>query len=135
MLKNSPVEITRDLIKNSEKLFHKLFPDGFLLVDTYDTLNAIKMIIKEGILPKGVRRDSGDLLYLSKKVREIRDKAGDFGYHSTKIMISGDLNENIIKELLKNKAPIDSFAVGTELCTSRDNPVLNGVYKMVATIV
>jgi nicotinate phosphoribosyltransferase len=117
------------------KEFHKLFPDGFLLVDTYDTLNAIKMIIKEGILPKGVRLDSGDLLYLSKKVREILDEAGDPGYHSTKIMVSGDLNENIIKELLKKKAPIDSFAVGTELCTSRDNPVLNGVYKMVATIV
>lgn len=115
------------------KEFHKLFPDGFLLVDTYDTLNAIKMIIKEGMLPKGVRLDSGDLLYLSKKVREILDEAGDLGYHSTKIMVSGDLNENIIKELLKNKAPIDSFAVGTELCTSRDNPVLNGVYKMVAT--
>jgi nicotinate phosphoribosyltransferase len=117
------------------KEFHKLFPDGFLLVDTYDTLNAIKMIIKEGMLPKGVRLDSGDLLDLSKKVREILDEAGDLGYHSTKIMVSGDLNENIIKELLKNKAPIDSFAVGTELCTSRDNPVLNGVYKMVATIV
>jgi len=50
-------------------------------------------------------------------------------------MVSGDLDENIIKELLKNKAPIDSFAVGTELSTSRDDPVLNGVYKMVATIV
>ncbi len=119
------------------KEFQKLFPDGYLLVDTYDTLNAIKMMIKEGILPKGVRLDSGDLLYLSKKIREMLDEAGDHdrGYHSTKIMVSGDLNENIIKELLRNKAPIDSFAVGTELSTSRDDPVLKGVYKMVATIV
>ena len=59
------------------KEFQKLFPDGYLLVDTYDTLNAIKMIIKEGILPKGVRLDSGDLLYLSKKIREMLDEAGD----------------------------------------------------------
>ena len=119
------------------KEFQKLFPDGYLLVDTYDTLNAIKMMIQEGILPKGVRLDSGDLLYLSKKIREMFDEAGDRDrdYYSTKIMVSGDLDENIIKELLKNKAPIDSFAVGTELSTSRDDPVLNGVYKMVATIV
>lgn len=117
------------------KEFQKLFPDGYLLVDTYDTLDAIKMIIKEGILPKGVRLDSGDLLSLSNKVRELLDEAGDPGYRTTKIMVSGDLNENIIKELIKNKAPIDSFAVGTELSTSRDDPVLNGVYKMVATIV
>lgn len=114
------------------KEFQKLFPDGFLLVDTYDTLNAIKMMIKEGILPKGVRLDSGDLLHLSKKVRKMLDSAEDISYKDTKIMVSGDLNEEIIRELLKNKAPIDTFAVGTELSTSRDNPVLNGVYKMVA---
>ncbi|HEU5120928.1 MAG TPA: nicotinate phosphoribosyltransferase, partial [Candidatus Nitrosocosmicus sp.] len=114
------------------KEFQKLFPDGFLLVDTFDTLNAIKMIIREGISPKGVRLDSGDLLYLSKKVREMLDAADDISYRNTKIMASGDLNENIIRELLKNNAPIDSFAVGTELTTSRDSPVLNGVYKMVA---
>ena len=114
------------------KEFQKLFPDGFLLVDTYDTLNAIKMIIKEGILPKGIRLDSGDLLHLSKKVRKMLDSAEDISYRDTKIMVSGDLNEDIIRELLKNKAPIDTFAVGTELSTSRDNPVLNGIYKMVA---
>jgi nicotinate phosphoribosyltransferase len=117
------------------KEFQKLFPDGFLLVDTFDTLNAIKMIIKEGILPKGVRLDSGDLLYLSKKVREMLDAAEDIRYRNTKIMVSGDLNESIIRELLSNKAPIDYFAVGTELSTSRDSPVLNGVYKMVAICV
>jgi nicotinate phosphoribosyltransferase len=114
------------------KEFQRLFPDGYLLVDTFDTLNAIKIIIEEGILPKGVRLDSGDLLYLSKKVREMLDAAEDTRYRNTKIMASGDLNESIIKELLKDKAPIDSFAVGTELSTSRDSPVLNGVYKMVA---
>ena len=114
------------------KEFQKLFPDGYLLVDTFDTLNAIRKIINEGILPKGVRIDSGDLLYLSKKVREMLDAAEDLGYKDTKIMVSGDLNESIIRDLLDNKAPIDTFAVGTELGTSRDSPVLNGVYKMAA---
>lgn len=114
------------------KEFQKLFPDGFLLVDTFDALNAIRMIIREGILPKGVRLDSGNLLYLSRKVREMLDCAEDLGYKNTKIMVSGDLNESIIRELLKNKAPIDTFAIGSELSTSRDNPVLNGVYKLVA---
>jgi nicotinate phosphoribosyltransferase len=115
--------------------FQKLFPESFLLVDTYDTLHAIELIIKEGILPKGVRLDSGDLLYLSKQVRKMLDEAKDSRYKNTKILASGDLDEQVIAELLENNAPIDAFAVGTELSTSRDNPVLNGVYKMVATIV
>ncbi|VFJ13862.1 hypothetical protein [Candidatus Nitrosocosmicus franklandus] len=79
-----------------------------------------------------MRIDSGDLLYLSKKVREILDAVGNTDYRNTEIMVSGDLNESIIKGLLENKAPIDSFAVGTELSTSRDSSVINCVYKLVA---
>ncbi|HXT83552.1 MAG TPA: nicotinate phosphoribosyltransferase, partial [Verrucomicrobiae bacterium] len=112
--------------------FHNVFPSSFLLVDTYDTLNAIRMIIRERIYLKGIRLDSGDLLYLSKEARKLLDETGDSNYLKVKIMASSDLNEYIIYDLVKNNAPIDIFAVGTELCTSRDDPAFNGVYKMVA---
>src|SRR6185437_12452406 len=102
------------------KQFHNIFPSSFLLVDTYDTLNAIRMIIRERLSPKGVRLDSGDLLYLSKETRKMFDEAIDSSYKNVKIMASSDLNEYIIEDLVKNNAPIDIFAVGTELCTSRD---------------
>lgn len=112
--------------------FHNIFPSGFLLVDTYDTLNAIRMIIKEKLSPKGIRLDSGDLLYLSKEARKLLDETEDSKYKNVKIMASSDLNEYIIDNLVKNNAPIDIFAVGTDLCTSRDDPAFNGVYKLVA---
>jgi nicotinate phosphoribosyltransferase len=66
---------------------------------------------------------------MSKTVRKLLDEAG---YTSTKIMASGDLNESAIYELLSKSAPIDSFGVGTELSTSRDDPALDGSYKLVA---
>jgi nicotinate phosphoribosyltransferase len=75
-----------------------------------------------------VRLDSGDLITLSKSVRRILDKAGK---KSVKIFVSGDLNEYLIEELLRKKAPIDAFGLGTELVTSKDAPALGGVYKMV----
>jgi nicotinate phosphoribosyltransferase len=109
--------------------FSHLFPSGFLLVDTYDSIKAIKKIIKLGIDVKGVRLDSGDLLSLSVKSRRLLDNAG---YTDTKIMVSGDLNEYLIQDLVSKNAPIDSFGVGTELSTSRDDPAMNGVYKLVA---
>ncbi len=109
--------------------FSKVFPDGLLLVDTYDTLAAVRKIVKHGIRAKGIRLDSGDLCELSVRSREILDKAG---YRDTVIMASGDLNEYIISELVKGNAPIDVFGVGTELTTSRDDPAMNGVYKLVA---
>jgi nicotinate phosphoribosyltransferase len=111
------------------KEFIKIFPEGFLLVDTYDSINAVKKIIQNKIKCKGLRLDSGDLLQLSKDIRKLLD---DEGYSSTKIMASGDLNEYIITDLKNKKAPIDLFGVGTELTTSRDEPVLNGIYKLVA---
>lgn len=109
--------------------FTQVFPDGLLLVDTYDTLAAVKKIVKHGIHAKGIRLDSGDLYELSIKTREILDNGG---YKDMVIMASGDLNEYIISDLIKRSAPIDLFGVGTELTTSRDDPAMNGVYKLVA---
>ena len=112
--------------------FQNSFPSSFLLVDTYDTINAVRMIIREKIPLKGIRLDSGDLLYLSKESRRLLDGETGSRYTNTQIMASSDLNEYAIDSLIKNDAPIDIFAVGTELCTSRDDPAFNGVYKMVA---
>lgn len=109
--------------------FVSLFPNGFLLIDTYDSVEATKKIIREKIKCNGVRIDSGDLFYLCKRIRKIFDSNN---YKDTKIMVSGDLNEYLIKKLLDKKIPIDYFGVGTELVTSRDDPALNGVYKLVA---
>jgi nicotinate phosphoribosyltransferase len=114
------------------KQFSHLFPSGFLLVDTYDSIKAIKKIIKLGIDIKGIRLDSGDLHSLSVESRRLLDNAG---YKDTKIMVSGDLNEYLIQDLVRRAAPIDSFGVGTELSTSRDDPAMNGVYKLVAMVI
>lgn len=111
------------------KEFTKIFPNGMILVDTYDTLEAVTKLVKSGIKTDGIRLDSGDLYYLSTESRKILDNAG---YKDVKIMASGDLNEYIVKELMEKKAPIDYFGIGTELTTSRDDPALNGVYKLVA---
>lgn len=112
------------------------FPDKcLLLIDTYDTLEAARgaLIIAKELerLDKkmiGVRIDSGDILKLSREIRKMFDKAG---YKYLKIFASGDLDEYKIEELLKKGAPIDMFGVGTAMGTSRDQPVLNGNYKLV----
>ena len=109
--------------------FNNVFPSAFLLVDTYDSINAVKKIIQGGIPISGIRLDSGDLYSLSMETRNLLDEAG---YADSKIMASGDLNEYLIQDLLKKGAPIDFFAAGTELVTSRDDPAMNGVYKLVA---
>lgn len=111
------------------KEFAKVFPKGFLLVDTYDTIAAVENIVRSGLQTSGIRLDSGDLYSLSVKARRILDRAG---YKNNKIMASGDLNEYVIADLVKRGAPIDVFGVGTELTTSRDDPAMNGVYKLVA---
>jgi nicotinate phosphoribosyltransferase len=114
------------------KEFIKLFPSGYLLVDTYDSVAAIKKIINSNIDVQGIRLDSGDPYSSSFQARNILDRASKGSYASTKIMISGDLNEYVIRDLVNRGSPIDSFGVGTELCTSRDDPAMNGVYKLVA---
>ncbi|HEY8466301.1 MAG TPA: nicotinate phosphoribosyltransferase [Solirubrobacterales bacterium] len=107
--------------------------NAVLLVDTYDTrqgvLNAIKASQETGVKLLGIRIDSGDLLALSREARELLDAAG---MADTRIAASGDLEEHRIAQLVAAGAPIDLWGVGTELGTSRDAPVFNGVYKLVA---
>ena len=114
------------------------YPDNcLLLVDTYDTLrsgipNAIKVFKElkaEGHTPKGIRLDSGDFAYLSKKARKMLDEAG---FPEAIICVSGDLDERSIASLMQQNAQIDSWGVGTKLITSEDLPALGGVYKMSA---
>ena len=122
------------------KAYAASYPDNcLLLVDTYDTLrsgvpNAIK-VFKElreaGHEPKGIRLDSGDLAYLSKKARKMMDEAG---FENAIICVSGDLEERSINSLMQQGAKIDSWGVGTKLITSADMPALGGVYKLSAVI-
>jgi nicotinate phosphoribosyltransferase len=108
--------------------FCDTFPRSTLLVDTYDPIKAVKIALQKGLEFEGVRIDSGDILSISKEIRMILD---DAGRKSARIMATGDLNEHIIHEMVSKQAPIDYFGVGTELSTSRDDPALNGVYKLV----
>ncbi len=111
--------------------FSKVFPSNpAVLVDTYDTLEGAKRAASMTVAPSLVRLDSGDRYDLSLKVRRILDEAG---LKKTKIFVSGDLNELVIDELTSRGAPIDGFGVGTELVTSRDDPAIQGIYKIVAT--
>ncbi len=107
--------------------------NAVMLVDTFDTLegvrNAIAASRASGVALKGVRLDSGDLLQLSRAARRTLDEAGMRG---ARIVASGDLDERRIAMLVAAGAPIDVWGVGTELGTSRDSPVVGGVYKLVA---
>ena len=121
------------------KAWAKAYPDNcLLLIDTYNVLksgvpNAIKVfneVLKPlGKRPKGIRIDSGDITYLTKKVRIMLDEAG---YEDVKITISNSLDEYIIRGVLENGAQVDSFGVGERLITARSEPVFGGVYKLVA---
>lgn len=108
--------------------FTKVFPqNAILLIDTYDSLEGARKAVERQLPLQGVRLDSGDLVAMSKAVREILDAGG---YPQARIFASGDLNEYIIDELLTQGAPIDAFGVGTEMVTSKDAPALGGVYKL-----
>jgi nicotinate phosphoribosyltransferase len=116
------------------RAFMEEFPgDAVMLVDTHDTVqgvrNAIAAARATGVALTGVRLDSGDLLALSGEARRLLDEAG---MSETRIVASGDLEEGRIAELVAAGAPIDTWGVGTDLGTSRDSPVVNGVYKLVA---
>lgn len=102
--------------------------NSILLIDTYDTEQAAQNITKFKNSIRAVRIDSGDLIEHSKQVRKILDENG---CERVQIVASSDLNEYKIKELLENGAPIDAFGVGTELATSRDDPAIAGVYKLI----
>ena len=121
--------------------YAELFPTScLLLVDTYDTLrsgvpNAITVfreLRERGYEPKGIRLDSGDLAYLSREARKMLDAAG---FPETTICASGDLDENLIRDLKLQGACIDTWGVGTKLITSEDSPSLGGVYKLSAEYV
>ncbi len=121
------------------KAYAEVYPDDCtLLIDTYDTINsgvvnAIKVfndvLLPKGYRPKAVRLDSGDLAYLSKKVRKILDENG---FEDCKICVSNSLDENLITSLLEQGAKIDSFGVGENLITAKSDPVFGGVYKLSA---
>lgn len=124
------------------KTYADLYPDAcILLVDTYDTLrsgvpNAIKVFTEmreAGVQLKGygIRLDSGDLAYLSKKARKMLDEAG---FEDAIISASSDLDEYLIDSLKTQGAAINSWGVGTNLITSKDNPAFGGVYKLAAVM-
>lgn len=121
------------------KKYCEIYPDNVvLLVDTFNILksgvpNAIKVfdeVLKPmGKRPIGIRIDSGDIAYYSRKAREMLDKAG---YSDCKIVASNSLDEYIIRDLLFQEAKLDSFGVGERLITSKNSPVFDGVYKLAA---
>ena len=122
------------------RTYAKLYPSAcILLVDTYDTLNsgvpnAIKVFreMKEAGIPLtfyGIRLDSGDLAYLSKKAKKMLDEAG---FPDATISASNDLDEYLIDILKIQGATINSWGVGTNLITSKDCPSFGGVYKLAA---
>lgn len=122
------------------KAYADVYPENtLLLVDTFDTLNqgvpnAIKVfdyLKDKGYKPRGIRLDSGDLAYLSKRARKMLD---DAGHTETIICASGDLDERSINSLKNQGAKIDLWGVGTRLITSADMPALGGVYKLSAII-
>lgn len=98
------------------------------LLDTYDTVEGARRAVKVGGPIWGVRLDSGDFDALSRQVRAILDEAG---MQQAKIMVSGDLDEYRIRELVRAGAPIDAFGVGTQLATSADAPNMGSIYKLV----
>ena len=122
------------------RAYAKLYPDACtLLIDTYDTLNSglpnaitvFKEMRDAGIKPKkyGIRMDSGDLAYLSKKVKAALDAEG---FTDAIISASNDLDEKLIQSLKSQGAAINSWGVGTNLITSKDTPAFGGVYKLAA---
>ena len=121
------------------KAYCEIYPtNAVLLVDTYNTLhsgvpNAIKAfneVLKPmGITKCGIRLDSGDMAYLTRKARKMLDEAG---WTECQISVSNSLDEYIIQDILRQGAKIDMFGVGERLITARSEPVFGGVYKLAA---
>ena len=119
--------------------YARLYPDScVLLVDTYNVTksgvpNAIRVfdeVLKPlGKRPKGIRIDSGDIAYLSKKARKMLDAAG---YEDCTICASNSLDEYIVRDLILQQAQLDSFGIGENLITAKSDPVFGGVYKLAA---
>ena len=121
------------------RTYCEIYPhNATLLVDTYETLrsgvpNAIRVfreiLLPQGITDFGIRLDSGDISYLSKKARKMLDEAG---LTSCKIVASNSLDEYLIRDLMMQGAQIDTFGVGERLITAKSTPVFGGVYKLAA---
>ncbi len=117
------------------RTYCELYPDSAtLLIDTYNVLesgvpNAIRAFKETGVKKCAVRIDSGDIAYLSCKIRRMLDEAG---LTDCKIVASNSLDEYIIRGLLQQGAQVDAFGVGERLITSKSNPVFGGVYKLCA---
>ena len=119
------------------KAYAEEYPNACtLLVNTYNVLksgvpNAIRVfnevLVPNGYRPAGIRIDSGDIAYLARKARKMLDEAG---FPDCKICASNSLDEYIIRDMLMQGAPVDSFGVGERLITSSSNPVFGGVYKL-----
>jgi nicotinate phosphoribosyltransferase len=115
------------------RAFVRVHPDAVLLVDTYDTAEGVRNVVRlaremgESFRVRGIRLDSGDLEALSRAARRILDEAGLFG---VRIMASGGLDEWRIRALVREGAPIDGFGVGTEMGVSEDAPSLDMAYKL-----
>ncbi len=121
------------------KAYAEVYPQSCtLLVDTYNVLksgipNAIRVfndvLLPRGYRPQGIRLDSGDITYLTKKARKMLDEAG---FPDCKICASNSLDEIIIRDMIAQGACIDSFGVGERLITASSDPVFGGVYKLAA---
>lgn len=117
------------------KAYCSVYPQNpTLLIDTYNALdsgipNAIKVFKELGITKCGVRLDSGDITYLTKKIRK---KLNEAGLPECRIIVSNALDEYIIRELIRQGAEIDAFGVGERLITAKSDPVFGGVYKVCA---
>jgi len=121
------------------KTYCEIYPNNpTLLVDTYNTLkkgipDAIRafneVLRPKGLTKCGIRLDSGDMTYLTKKARQMLDEAG---WETCQISVSNSLDEHIIQDLLQQGAKIDLFGVGERLITAKSEPVFGGVYKLVA---
>jgi nicotinate phosphoribosyltransferase len=109
------------------------FPDSILLVDTYDTLEGVRNVVRlaeelgEAFAVRGIRLDSGDLAHLAGEARRLLD---DAGLNDVEIFASGSLDEDIVSELVAGGAPINGFGVGTRLGVSADHPYLDTAYKL-----
>ncbi|QXD16618.1 nicotinate phosphoribosyltransferase [Rhodocaloribacter litoris] len=115
------------------RAFARLYPGTTLLVDTYDTLEGVRRVIRlareqgEAFRVKAIRLDSGDLAALARAARRLLDEAG---LHHVQIFASGSLDEYAIADLVAAGAPIDGFGVGTRMGTMADQPYLDSAYKL-----
>lgn len=123
--------------EESFRAYAECLPDNVVfLVDTYHSIEGVKKALnvaqelkKSGKIFQGIRLDSGDLAYLSIQARQMMDEAG---FSEARIYASNELDETVISELKRQGAKIDAWGVGTNLVTAKDQPALDGVYKLSA---